>query len=277
MHWDAKYCSACGNHLDDDAAAVGAATSPSPRRRQFASERPGLPERGDSFREQEVVHWAEARRARHEGTPGLVMDDPLEEDGAGEDRRHRPVVMVAVVAATLAVVVAVGYVTVARHTVFFERMQGTRDVRASTPATQPEPSADAGPSAVSSISTPPSSTTARPTAEDQAASRSKPAPARKPPIQETRSAGAAVLPAREPASEMATAQGEESPEPEPSRMAASSARTSEERMAAFLVEQLGREGAAEKAQSTAAWYDEGRSERAYWQRVAEAVGRRAGR
>jgi hypothetical protein len=75
--------------------------------------------------------------------------------------------------------------------------------------------------------------------------------------------------------ESAPAQDEDSPE-QP-RTAANPAKTSEERMAAFLVDELGRERAAEKALSNAAWYEEGRSERAYWRRVADAVNRRGSR
>src|SRR6266404_201498 len=118
IHGDAKYCDACGNRLDE------------------ANERTRREEGGESFREQEVVDWAAARRARYEGTPDPLADDLLDEEGVDEDRRRRPLAMVAVVAATLAVVVAVGYVAVSRHTVFLERMEDTRDVRASTPVTQ---------------------------------------------------------------------------------------------------------------------------------------------
>ena len=42
-------------------------------------------------------------------------------------------------------------------------------------------------------------------------------------------------------------------------------------MAAFLVDELGAKAAAKKALSNADWYEEGRSERQYWYRVAEAV------
>src|SRR5262249_12276103 len=60
------------------------------------------------------------------------------------------------------------------------------------------------------------------------------------------------------------------------KASARTAQTSEERMADFLIEQLGPESAAAKAQSTAAWYDSGRSEYGYWQRVGEAIRRRTG-
>lgn len=222
-----------------------------------------------------MVPWAAARRARYEGTPDPATDDLIDEEGGDEDRRRRPLAIVAVVAATLAVVVAVGYFAVSRHTVFFERMEDKRDVRASTPVTQQNPSLDAGQAATGSTSPGSASTTTRPTTEDKAVSSSGPTPARNSPAQQTRAADAVSLPSREPARDMATAQGEESPEP--ARTDASSAKTSEERMAAFLVEELGARAAAEKALSNADWYDEGRSERQYWQRVAEAVSRHGGR
>ena len=49
-------------------------------------------------------------------------------------------------------------------------------------------------------------------------------------------------------------------------------------MAAFLMEQLGPDQAAERARSNAEWYGEERiEERAYWRRVAEVIRRREGR
>jgi hypothetical protein len=45
-------------------------------------------------------------------------------------------------------------------------------------------------------------------------------------------------------------------------------------MAAYLVEELGPKPAAATALSNAAWYEAGRSEHAFWQRVAEAIKRR---
>jgi hypothetical protein len=53
--------------------------------------------------------------------------------------------------------------------------------------------------------------------------------------------------------------------------------SSEERMAAFLITQFGPTQAEERALSNAALYTPGRSERAYWQGVAEAVRRLEGR
>jgi len=50
--------------------------------------------------------------------------------------------------------------------------------------------------------------------------------------------------------------------------------TSEERMADYLVEQLGKTRAEETARSNAAWYGAGRAEYQYWEKVAETVARR---
>lgn len=58
---------------------------------------------------------------------------------------------------------------------------------------------------------------------------------------------------------------------------ASAPQTSEERMADFLVQELGPAQAADKALSTAAWYDVDRPEYAYWERVSGAIRRREGR
>jgi hypothetical protein len=110
--------------------------------------------------------------------------------------------------------------------------------------------------------------------EEKVVSPSELPPARSARPQEARSQDVS-LPARVPARENAPAQSEDNRESP--RVVASPARTSEERMAAFLVDELGRERAAEKALSNAAWYDEGRSERAYWRRVADAVNRHGSR
>jgi hypothetical protein len=63
-------------------------------------------------------------------------------------------------------------------------------------------------------------------------------------------------------------------EEETSRPHVPAPESSEERVANFLIEQFGPATAAEKALSTAAWYEVGRPERAYWERVAEAIRRR---
>jgi hypothetical protein len=265
VQWDAKYCGACGARLYER----------------------------DAVSEQEVVEWARARRGRDEAARHAVMDDAIDDD-ADDGSRRRPAGVVATIAVILAAIVGLGYFALARHTVFFERMPDMRDVRSSTPITQPVPSPDAGQAALSSTSPPPASTTPPSTKEDLAASTSpdkaaspseeqvatpseeKVASPREPParsagVREARSQDEVTLPARTPARENAAAQSEDNREAP--RVAASGARTSEERMARFLVDELGRERAAEKALSNADWYDEGRSERAYWQRVADAVNR----
>ena len=276
VQWDARYCGACGARLYER----------------------------DAVSDQEVVEWAKARRERDEALRHAVMDDAIDDD-ADEERRRRPAGMVATIAVILAAVLGLGYFALARHTVYFERMPDKRDVQASNPITQPAPSPDGAQVAVSSTSPPPAPTTpattedlAASTSPDKAASPSEEkvataseqtvatpseekavppselAPARSARPQTARSQEVS-LPARVPARENAPAQSEDNRESP--RVAASPARTSEERMAAFLVDELGRERAAEKALSNAAWYDEGRSERAYWRRVADAVNRHGSR
>jgi hypothetical protein len=281
VQWDARYCGAC------------------------------LYER-DAVSDQEVVEWAKARRERDDALRHTVMDDPIDED-ADEERRRRPAGMVATIAVILAAVLGLGYFALARHTVYFERMPDKRDVQASNPITQPAPSPDGRQAAVSSTSPPPAPTTPAMTedlavstspdkasspsgekvataseqtvaapseqrvaasGEEKVVSPSELPPARSARPQEARSQEVS-LPARVPARENAPAQSEDNRESP--RVAASPARSSEERMAAFLVDELGRERAAEKALSNAAWYDEGRSERAYWRRVADAVNRHGSR
>jgi hypothetical protein len=227
------------------------------------------------------------------------MDDALDDYG-DDGHRRRPAGMVATIAMILAVVVGLGYFALARHTVFLERMPDKRDVRTSAPITPPAPSTDTGQAAVSSTPPPPVSTTPG-TTEDLVASKSpdkaaspseeqvatsseeqpvtpseeKVASASEPPARGVRPREAGSQEVSLPARESAPTQDEGNRE-QP-RMAAGPAKSSEERMAAFLVDELGRERAAEKALSNAAWYDEGRSERAYWRRVADAVNRHGSR
>ncbi len=47
-------------------------------------------------------------------------------------------------------------------------------------------------------------------------------------------------------------------------------------MAQFLIAQLGRSGAEEKALSNASWYGPGSREHRYWQKVADAIARNPG-
>ena len=277
VQWDARYCGACGARLYEREAVS----------------------------DQEVVEWAKARRGRDEAAHDPVMMVDAIDDDADDNNRRRPAGMVATIAVILAAVVGIGYFALARHTVFFERMPDKRDVRASSPSAQPAPSPDGGQAALNSTPPPPAVTTAPPsTAEDVAASTSQAkaaspseesiptpseeqvapssegkaaSPSELPPARsaEARSQGEVSLPARLPARENSPAESEDNRQS--SRAPTSPARTSEERMAAFLVEELGREKAAEKALSNADWYDEGRSERAYWRRVADAVNRRGSR
>jgi len=275
---DAKYCSACGVRLEDDATAgEPVAASPMPRHRQSTSGPASPAEGGDDLAEEETPPWAKGRRWRRDDVPSPAMDDQLEEDeGAGEDRRRRPFLSAGVVAATLAVVLAVGSFSLARQAGFLDRVLGKADGRAPAPLTQSERPADvSGVGVVSPVPAEESRTVSPPTTEGAPPAPSAPAPAEDAPAAEPKSPGAVGLPPREPATGPATARGENSPET--SQATAGPSQASEERMAAFLVEELGPALAAEKALSNAGWYGEDRSEHAYWQRVAEAVRRRGER
>ena len=269
VQWDARYCGACGARLDER----------------------------DAVSDQEVVEWTRARRERYGAVGGASMDDDTDYDAADDSDRRRPAGMVATIVVILAVVAGLGYFALTRHTVFLERVPDKRVTGASTSVTQPAPSTNGGHAAVSSTVPPPASTTPAATqdvavsassdkpasssgeqvemsSDEQGATPSEPPPARTARPEEAQSQDAS-LPPRAPARENAQAQAEDNRE-QP-RMAAGIAKTSEERMAAFLVDELGRERAAAKALSNASWYDEGRSERAYWRRVADAVNRRGSR
>ena len=70
-------------------------------------------------------------------------------------------------------------------------------------------------------------------------------------------------------------------ESEPSDSATSSsaetrALDSEDRVARFMISQLGRPAAEEKALANAAWYGPDTREHIYWQKVASAISRNPG-
>ncbi len=281
-----RFCGVCGAARQEVVAA-----SSSQRQSRVPSESRST-STADSRREEEVIRWANARRGRLE-------DDPLDDLEADEDRRRRPLAVVAMIALVIAVVAAVGYVALSQHTVFLERVQDKRDARVSPPVTQPQRAP-----AVIDPAPPP-----RPATEKKAVPQSKPTPPSEPEPARVVAAPEAKptappslppreLPAPEPARQTtASAPPEDNAEPAaPStassseariasgtasssgaRDASSTARSSEERMAAFLVDELGAKAAARKALSNANWYEEGRSERQYWYRVAAAVTRRGGR
>src|SRR5262245_47961122 len=140
VQWDAKYCGACGARLYER----------------------------DAVSDQEVVEWARARRERDEAVGHASMDDAIDDDAATDGGRRRPAGMVAAIVVVLAVVAGLGYCALTRHTVFLERVPDKRETRASTPVTQPAPSADGGEARVSSTSPPPAPTTPA-TTEDLAA------------------------------------------------------------------------------------------------------------
>jgi hypothetical protein len=100
-----------------------------------------------------------------------------------------------------------------------------------------------------------------------------------PPARENAASAASSAPGGEtPTRDAATGESarEATEAPRMPRRLVPAPQTSEERVADYLIGQFGPAPAAEKALSTAAWYDADRSEHAYWERVAEAIRRRQG-
>jgi len=275
---DTTHCGACGVRLEDELAAV-----------ETSSEPVSGPGAGDDPLEREAPPWPKKGRWRRDDIPAE------EDDRVAADRRRKPPLLAGAVAGTIAIVLGVGYFSAVRQTGFLGRpVGGSVADRGPAPVARSERPPDVGSDLPQGTSTP-----AAPAAP------SAPAPGQTgTPPEEPESSGDLSLPARKappavehppseqqpsvtgrgsrpPTSSQARidspkARGDERPSGETSQAVASQG--SVERMAVFLMEQLGPGQAAERALSNADWYGEERiEERAYWRRVAEVIRRREGR
>ena len=200
-----------------------------------------------------------------------IDDDSREDEWAIQDRRRRRVRVAAVVIATVAcaIVLAVGQFGLAWHGGFLERLTDRLVVGRSVPQVT-----HSGRLTEATRVTPPA---ALPEQEPASAAPSPSATTQALASPDTRESLGATLP---PTSRSRNEQLAERPEGASGGGAAQTLvlppQTSEERMATFLLEELGPVRATEKALANAAWYDAGLSEHAYWQGVAEVIKRRAG-
>jgi hypothetical protein len=276
---EAKFCGACGTRLPDEGIAPGTIAASSPPKSSGVR---GVP----VTRSVNVVGASAGSGSRGPDTRGGRRDDVLSEpndDLAGEEhewetRRRRELFRLAAVAGLVGVTIAIAIALAVSH-VGPTRRGGDpvqRDAVAvpeSTPAARreqaPAPTAT-DPSAVPSTGD--SATTAPRVATGPLAHEPADAPAT--PRMPDRVASPA-LPPRSPEQTSASTE-DEAPRKAAPHAPGPAAQTSEERMADFLIEQLGAESAAAKARSTAAWYDADRSEHTFWQRVGEAIKRRSG-
>jgi len=238
---DAKFCGACGTRLIE---------GPWPDAEASAS--------------------AEGRRWRRDDEPDPAFDESLAAGGDHlEDRWRRPLLLttavVVAIVGTIALVIALGPT---RH----PTAPVAPHVEPSPPDRPPAPRPDEKSEAPRPTPTP--NAAIEPVPAPSAAVEPAPAAPESPSASEPAPSASASLPDRAPS-------GAPSEEAESDRRAsgppAASARTSEERMAAFLTQQLGPAEAAAKALSTAAWYDTSRPEYAYWKHVAEAIEQRGSR
>jgi double zinc ribbon protein len=298
----AKFCRACGARLLDEGTAPKTrettVASPTLSRSRdpvapgtprttvpAAKERPNLLGSGTRFLADPQFVGSEKPRWSSRG--GLRGQDPfssldhdvtVEDEWPARDRRRKvflPAVAAAVVVAVaIAVALGVEQFGPTRHGGFLDRARGwlvaDRDSASATRGEQPAAPKGADSSAASSARE--SETTAPRAATSEPAQAAAPAAA---PRAAEVPATSPSLPSRSPG-ERSAASGDELPSRETPQALVPAPETSEERMADFLIEQLGPEPAAEKALSTAAWYDADRAEYAYWQRVAAAIRRRAG-
>jgi len=274
---EAKFCGACGTRLPDEGAAPEtiAASSP-PQSSQLR--------RVPVTRSVNVVGASAGSGPRGAGTRGWRRDDVLsspsddvarEDDEWEADSQRRPKLLrLAAVAGLAAVTVVFAVALTVLHVSPTRRGDDRGDAvaeRESTPAVRGErPPAPAATHPASSTGD--SATTTPRVATGPSAHEATDAPAT--PRMPDRVASP-ELPPRSPGQTTASAE-DETPRTAAPRAPGPAAQTSVEKMADFLIEQLGPESAAEKARSTAAWYDADRSEHTFWQRVGDAIKRRSG-
>ncbi len=296
----AKFCGACGARLLDEGTApetVVANLTPASSQGRGApgtsrTTTPAAKERasllGSGTRFPDDAQFQDSEDPRWSGRSGLRRNDPLpsptddmtvEDDWAARDRRRKALLLVAAVAvaaaAAIAIVLGIVRPSPTRHEGVLDRGRGWLAAdRGSASATRGEqPPALEGAASSATSSAPESETATPPAATSESGREAIGAPA---------TPRAAELPAMRPSlpsrsrSESRATPGHEVRGEGTSRPLIPAPATSEERVADFLIERLGPAPAAEKALSTAAWYDAGRSEHAYWQRVGEAIRRRGG-
>jgi hypothetical protein len=294
-HGHAKFCGACGARLlDEGTAPETTVVSPTPPR----SRDPGMPvtprATAPAGKARSSQGGSDNQFLDDENPPGSgrsgwrrnaslsppIHDVTVKDALEAKDRRRTAFLLAAVVAVTVAfaiaiVVLGVEQFSLTRHGALLERALGwlaadrhsASAPRGAQPPVPEGPDPSAGSSARELKTAAPRAATSestRETTEAPATPRATEVPAASP-----------SLPSRSTNTQPA-ATGDEAPSTGAPQALDPALQTSEERMAGFLIEQLGPAPAAEKALSTAAWYDAGRSEHAYWERVAEAIRRRAG-
>jgi hypothetical protein len=269
----AKFCRACGARLLDEGVtpettvARGglphawereASTARDPARRAGA----GLRSVADTLTQNSPARSGGGMGRHHDPTePDMAEED----EWVARDRRRPALLLVAAVTVTVTVAIAIafgisrfGFATFAGpgragDSVVASQKPAVAARRAELPVAEGTLAAAAAREPVSASA--PMVTT-------------EPGP---PALAETPAPPAALPPPSRSLTELPASRGEKST---PAQVRA--AESSEERVADFLIEQFGPATAVEKALSTAAWYEAGRPERAYWQRVAEAVRHRSG-
>jgi hypothetical protein len=288
----ARFCGACGAALGADAGRVVANAVPpaeataSPPAARAENQGPSVFDDDAEFDEMSPAPGASGRWRREPlSVPTMSELDGVERRAGRRGRRWALALLgIAIVLAAAAVAVLGGHVSLARGDwllgpilrLFSMHEGAAPESRAGPPASVAGNVASAGNPDVRRLSGPsktpaPSPDTASP---PPAPSQSPPAPTLPSPV--TSQTAPARAEHAEPAPVALPARQAPRSAPSDEEPGPGTPGTSEEKMAAYLVDEFGPARAEQTARSNAAWYTAGRAEHSYWERVLEEIRKHEG-
>jgi hypothetical protein len=241
------------------------------------------PEEADAGPDEPSAPWRAGSGWRRQSLDTLREEDLVDLDG-GRRRRLGPLLAVLVLVLIAAVAFAVVTGSGPVREMVAKLMPGEKSP--APPREEPPPSTGTAPPGAEppqaverGASVPSGPAAATPSPSEPPTPKAEPSPARKatPPPRGGESvakAPSASPPAETPRLPSRAGTSTERASEDPPPPAKAPAQTSEERMADYLIAQLGKTGAEERARGNAAWYGADRAEHRYWKNVEEAVARR---